>query len=756
MVDSNFETRAKNIITLLTVTLLLGSGVLLPVSLVMRQASADPTVVTCIYIDPQSAIVGQQVTIRGYVNTCPAIGEDPALNGQEIDITLSDVAGNLADVILDPVMTVDDFGEFFATFAAPSDAAYWQVTAEFAGDATFLPSTGQGIFATAELDALVVEVSDGQSEQIDLDVPLTGFAFDAALNFDVVPQDYLGQSINATVSQCTTPDSGRYLPLSFGAGGDICLEIFPSSLEQNDNHPNVHVDISYAGVENLPDGYSENNIDLFYQNVTTDEITEITTNRDIDTQEISGTAPDIGRFIVGIGLHGEPPEDAIRQHIFVGDEQEVMFRNVTDTTNATAAVSISPEEITIGEPITVTINYTNGNLDINAIDELPVKINSTSSNPDYVTIILSETSENSGLFAGDLTLTDDATSGNSLHASEDDLLTFNIPFRDPTDARFKVVFNGVSEAGAVELSDVEITQQDLDDLVGNVEITPVVGLVNMTIVDATLDESRGKVNMTISYANALIGPTNDPSTLKIYHKSQGSDWDTQPPAPMIDTGNKLVSTTFDTSTSGLFVLAFPNAGIGGAGGGLGKPGIGVVVDFVASFKHSPPEDGGGGEDGGGSDGPTSHSHGGGGSSRSETVVINNQQQTAVTTFPESYFEENPLEKVEINNAAFLNAAGINISSGNVGQQIIIASSFSNHRQVQQHYSYIVAIIDEKGFAVDINWQVGTVEAGQIANVSISWMPRDSGNYTVKVFVWDDIYNPLPLSDVTISNIHIGS
>jgi hypothetical protein len=75
-------------------------------------------------------------------------------------------------------------------------------------------------------------------------------------------------------------------------------------------------------------------------------------------------------------------------------------------------------------------------------------------------------------------------------------------------------------------------------------------------------------------------------------------------------------------------------------------------------------------------------------------------------------------------------------------------------QVIPNYSFTVLIIDEDGFAIDIAWQEDTVESGQTMDLSISWLPQDAGNYTVKMFVWDRIENPSPLSDVAVSSISV--
>ncbi len=605
--SSQGKTKGKSAMMLLTALIILGSAMILPMSTQVQQASA--TQATCVYIDPQTAVKGTQVTIRGYIShtICPISTFDPSLNGQQVNVTLTDLANPLNVIELGTWSTETDYGDFKVTFTAPAEAAYWKVTAKYAGDITFSQSTGEGIFATVEPGALVVGVAnDGLPHQnVNLSLTDLGFAFGASLNLEYVPEDYTAAPypINATVAQCVSPGTSsqsRFLPLSFdtpGNSGSICLELFPGPIQQVGNTPEIKATISYAGVQTLPNGYSESDIDLFYQNVKTGEIKEITASRNVQTKEITGNATDSGRFIVGIGLHGAPSAGNIRQHVFVGDGQPAMFRNINDMSNSTTPdISISPDEIALEEPFTITMNYSNGNIDVNAIDTLSVQINSTSSTPDHVTIQFTETSADSGIFTAQLTLTEGATSGSSLHASQDDHLTFNIVNKAPTDARFRATLDRVSEAGVVELGDRGLTDDELTDLIANQPFVPVVGLANIALVDATVDGSAGKVHITMSYANALLGSGN-PSNLVIYHRPATSgliqeSWDTDhAPVPTVDTANKLVSATFDiTSPVGIFALGFPDGALpGGAGGGLGKPGIGVVLDFIAPFREpSPP------------------------------------------------------------------------------------------------------------------------------------------------------------------------
>ncbi|AFU57856.1 hypothetical protein Ngar_c09140 [Candidatus Nitrososphaera gargensis Ga9.2] len=74
------------------------------------------------------------------------------------------------------------------------------------------------------------------------------------------------------------------------------------------------------------------------------------------------------------------------------------------------------------------------------------------------------------------------------------------------------------------------------------------------------------------------------------------------------------------------------------------------------------------------------------------------------TFGPAYFAEFPLARIQITNTVFLNTAGAGISQAGVGQQVSIASTFTNQQQVSQKYAFIVMlIVDQNGYAIDVSW-----------------------------------------------------
>jgi YVTN family beta-propeller protein len=153
-------------------------------------------------------------------------------------------------------------------------------------------------------------------------------------------------------------------------------------------------------------------------------------------------------------------------------------------------------------------------------------------------------------------------------------------------------------------------------------------------------------------------------------------------------------------------------------------------------------------------------HGRGGGGRDRVVIINNndnngQKSCPATIFPESYFANNPLERICVSNARLIDAFGTGIGVAAVGQQVSISATLTNRQQVAQDYAFIVQITDEDGEVVFIGWQNGNIGGGAMTDVSISWTPGQAGEYTVRIFVWDGLQVPAqPLSTVTTVKIEV--
>jgi len=81
----------------------------------------------------------------------------------------------------------------------------------------------------------------------------------------------------------------------------------------------------------------------------------------------------------------------------------------------------------------------------------------------------------------------------------------------------------------------------------------------------------------------------------------------------------------------------------------------------------------------------------------------------------------------------------------VDEQIMIMADISNNQDVQQNFAYITQVKNDKDFVISLSWLTGSLSPRQSFSPAQSWIPNESGNYHIQVFVWESIDNPEALS-----------
>jgi len=81
----------------------------------------------------------------------------------------------------------------------------------------------------------------------------------------------------------------------------------------------------------------------------------------------------------------------------------------------------------------------------------------------------------------------------------------------------------------------------------------------------------------------------------------------------------------------------------------------------------------------------------------------------------------------------------------VDEQIMIMSDISNNQDVQQNFAYITQVKNDDDVVISLSWLTGSLSPRQSFSPAQSWIPHESGNYHIRVFVWVSIDNPEALS-----------
>ncbi len=81
----------------------------------------------------------------------------------------------------------------------------------------------------------------------------------------------------------------------------------------------------------------------------------------------------------------------------------------------------------------------------------------------------------------------------------------------------------------------------------------------------------------------------------------------------------------------------------------------------------------------------------------------------------------------------------------VDEQIMIMADISNNQDVQQNFAYITQVKNDNDVVISLSWLTGSLSPRQSFSPAQSWIPNESGNYQIQVFVWESIDNPEALS-----------
>ncbi len=115
----------------------------------------------------------------------------------------------------------------------------------------------------------------------------------------------------------------------------------------------------------------------------------------------------------------------------------------------------------------------------------------------------------------------------------------------------------------------------------------------------------------------------------------------------------------------------------------------------------------------------------------------------------------PTKRVKVSDIDIVDIVGNKLSEISVGKQLQIQSYLESGQSNEQSLAYIVQIKDEHGRTIFLSWIKGSIQNGQSLKKAVAWTPDLSGNYTVKIFVWDNVINPQPLSEVSKIEITVN-
>lgn len=107
----------------------------------------------------------------------------------------------------------------------------------------------------------------------------------------------------------------------------------------------------------------------------------------------------------------------------------------------------------------------------------------------------------------------------------------------------------------------------------------------------------------------------------------------------------------------------------------------------------------------------------------------------------------PTDRVFIEKNLLKNSIGNIITNPSANEQLQIVGNIVNNQSYGQDFVFIMQIKDSNGIIVSLSWIQGQLSPNQDFEVSQSWIPSHSGNYSVESFVWNSLSESVPLSPI---------
>ena len=116
-----------------------------------------------------------------------------------------------------------------------------------------------------------------------------------------------------------------------------------------------------------------------------------------------------------------------------------------------------------------------------------------------------------------------------------------------------------------------------------------------------------------------------------------------------------------------------------------------------------------------------------------------------------------LERVTINDPRLETAFGTSLGNLiNVDQQVQVSVDITNHQIKSQNFIYLVQIKNETGVVISLGWISGQLTPDQKFSPSLSWIPKESGEFTAEIFVWEGFpVNHKALSEYVMLQISVS-
>jgi len=104
---------------------------------------------------------------------------------------------------------------------------------------------------------------------------------------------------------------------------------------------------------------------------------------------------------------------------------------------------------------------------------------------------------------------------------------------------------------------------------------------------------------------------------------------------------------------------------------------------------------------------------------------------------------------------FSDSMGNQIFTVSANDQIQIVGKITNPQNYKQKFVYLFQVKDENNFVVSLSWIQGEISANQNLDISQSWIPQQTGNYSIETYTWNSLTNASPLSPSLSTSVFVN-
>lgn len=104
----------------------------------------------------------------------------------------------------------------------------------------------------------------------------------------------------------------------------------------------------------------------------------------------------------------------------------------------------------------------------------------------------------------------------------------------------------------------------------------------------------------------------------------------------------------------------------------------------------------------------------------------------------------------------VNLSGKEMNVIKVDSPIGFSSILTNHALSERKFTYIVQILSKERGTEYLEGLSASIYPGQSFTASQYWIPKEAGQYTVQIFVWDSLVSAIPLTKVIQTQITVSN